>query len=211
MKLEQLLLEELSDDEILEILERDCQQFLESCDNRFLYRGSKTESKEKTLHKVKTRKDRAPRDMNGNTHVLIDNYFEKKYGIRYRSASVFTTGSKENAEDYGSAYAVFPIGEFSFIWSPNVVDLYSNLKAAQTFKKFFSNPFKASKPIVITQEVINSYLDTAKYTNDNLGVAIRKGNEIMISCDEYYIIPLSTIKKIKFKRYVKNMWNKITK
>lgn len=127
MKLEHLISEELSDDEILKILERDCRQFLKSCDNRFLYRGSKTESKEKTLRKIKTRKDRTPRDIKVNTHTLIDNYFEKKFGIRYRSKSVFVSGSKGSAEYYGSVYAVFPIGEFTFIWSPKVVDLYSNL------------------------------------------------------------------------------------
>lgn len=67
------------------------------------------------------------------------------------------------------------------------------------FKTFFSNLFKPSELIELTQESIDKYLNGRNYTDDNLGAAIRKGNEIMINCDEYYIIPLSTVKKIKFK------------
>ncbi len=209
MKLKQIILEEQSDEEILEILERDCKRFLEICDNKFLYRGSKTQSTDNSLKKIKMRKDRAPRDMKANTHVMLDNYFEDNFGIRYRSAAVFVTGSKENAEDYGKVYAVFPIGDFSFIYSPIIVDLYSNIKHNEIVSSL--NPFKKPTKIKHTQESINAYLDSGKYTNKNLLAGIKKGNEIMIHCDEYYIIPLRTLQKIKFKSYVKKIWNKVTK
>ena len=210
MKIEELIVEELTDDEILEILESDCRPFLESCGNRFLYRGSKTNENEPTLKKIKPRLDRVPRDMDANLHVMIDNYFEKKFGVRYRSEGVFGTGSIYNAEDYGTVFAMFPIGEFSFISSPRIVDLYSNIKMNETFKNMFKTPFDKNK-FQHNQETINEYLQSKNYSSDNLAAALHKGNEIMIKCNEYYIIPLSTIKKIKFKKYVKNMWDKITK
>ncbi len=104
MKIEEIIVEELTDDEILESLERDCLPFLESCGNRFLYRGSTTNENQPTLKKIKPRLDRVPRDMDANVHVMIDNYFEKKFGVRYRSEGVFGTGSKYNAEDYGNGF-----------------------------------------------------------------------------------------------------------
>lgn len=62
-----------------------------------LYRGFKSIPEIGAIKKV--RKDRKPRDLDINTHNKVDEYFYEKFGIKFRSQSLFCTGSINNAKN----------------------------------------------------------------------------------------------------------------
>lgn len=76
----------------------------------------------------KQRKNRSPRDTPASTHELLDELFEKKFGIPLRSQSVFCIGSVNETEDYGdNVYLIIPVGNFEIYWSSEIGDLYADI------------------------------------------------------------------------------------
>lgn len=75
------------------------------------------------------RTDRYPKDTPQYTHDFIDSVFYNNFGFRARSNSIFCTGKRREASNYGSAvYGIFPAGNnYKFIWSSNITDLYSEV------------------------------------------------------------------------------------
>lgn len=73
----------------------------------------------------KTRKNRRPKDTPAEIHDFIDDYFENKYGSRFRSEAIFATGSYATAKTYGNVFIILPVGKYEVLWSPMVKDLYS--------------------------------------------------------------------------------------
>lgn len=110
--------------EISELIKRDCQPFLTQCGGELIYRGM--ESKTPFMTKD-VRKNRQPMNLKQTAHELIDNTMYEKHGIRGRSGAVFCTGNTTTARGYGAVYAIFPIGDFKFIWSPVVEDFYFDM------------------------------------------------------------------------------------
>ena len=75
---------------------------------------------------------------------------------------------------------MFPIGDFKFIWSPKISDLYAALPLS--FKG-------ASLPEVVTHVM-------SEYTDKNLAAAINSEFEISIKCKEYYLLAVRNNKDI---------------
>lgn len=127
----------------VQILTRDCSPYL----NRIgglknalfqtpLYRGFRTNdltanhiTKNTTIQSIPTRLDRRPKDTPEITHNLIDNWFEKATGFRFRSSSVFTSSLKFQAFEYGNPYIVIPAGEFHYCWSELYSDMYEEFRS----------------------------------------------------------------------------------
>ncbi len=115
----------------------DCKQYFdlvrkENVDNIFLYRG--TYKNVKSYKKIKTRKNRIPTDMCKNLQFLLDNYFKKYFGIKARSETVFCSPSEKSISKYGNIYIIIPIGKFDYIWSKNIIDLYSYLTSSYSLE-----------------------------------------------------------------------------
>ena len=70
------------------------------------------------------RPDRKPTDTPLPIHEFMDNWFYKKFGVKFRSNAMFATKSKGSSQIYGTVYVVFPIGEFKYCYSTVVSDLY---------------------------------------------------------------------------------------
>ncbi len=118
-------------DEIREMLLTNCLPFIREwkrCSSypHMLYSGRPSEYK-KVIIKKKVRQDRRPKDTPIEIHKAFDDRFHKEFGIRARSQCIFTVGNPNTAKFYGKPYAIFPVGKFEVIWSPQITDLYGDL------------------------------------------------------------------------------------
>lgn len=151
-----------------------CDHFLDSLGEEFAYlwRGFGR----KNFHGVVELgpiKDRSPRDTPEWIHQLADQWFFDRFGVKYRSESLFCTGDKSVASHYGNIYPVAPRGEFRFCWSPVVQDFYGSVS------KLKVEPDNASE--------LYRLLETADYTEEDLISAIKSGSEIMLSAPSFLI------------------------
>ena len=116
----------------------------------FLYRETSEEpnktNKSFNYFIKSVRKNRNPRDTSKNYHIKFDNYFFKKFGIKYRSQSVFCQASTKMVGDgYGDfKYIIFPIDDYKMCYSPKIKDLVvidPNVGNGQwnLFKKYISS------------------------------------------------------------------------
>lgn len=135
------------------------------------------------LHKMKVRKDRKPMDTSTFMHTVTDEWMQEKFGISGRSGSAFVIGDKEytaykDAKSYGDVYAVIPRGDFKFIWSPAVRDLFDQYQY-KGLKDKITGLHRDEKIQMIRDE-----LDNLQYTDTDLPGAIKSGREVMLECDE---------------------------
>ena len=186
---------------LVDLIKDKCKPFLKDWNGiNFLYRGMKQGFDYKVLP---VRTDRKPKDMPIDLHNMFDNAFQSKFGWKARSNSVFCTGDKIATEEYGNCFVIFPIGNYQFISSPNIEDLYfyftkTEVLYSTLFIKHFGkevgydysavdefyNENKNDKQIM--KKFNNYVVDLVKtYDNKNINRMIMKGNEIMINCKEY--------------------------
>lgn len=161
--------------EFINKVKSDCQPFLEQIHYNIkqlgLWRGIPQRfggrmKADTFIHKQVRLEDRAPRDSENKQHKLWNNWFKKNLGEPFRNA-MFATGDEHETSPYGSAYMIFPVGNFTFAWSPHVTDLSLN-------------------QITTNAKSTHERLSAAEYQTDNLQAAIFSGHEIMIRCKEYY-------------------------
>lgn len=190
-----------------ELIKQNCKPYLNEIgdidSNSFILRGMRNIDKqfvEKTV-----RKDRDPKLTPKPIHDFIDDWFKGNYQIKIRSEGIFGTGDNRRAASYGKPYAIFPIGNFDYIWSPDIPDLTLRLEAViaealkqegekldsqidafDIIKTKYNSQQKLPKQVRVA---ILKKLRSAKYQkNKNLKQAIKSNNEIMINCDKYYAI-----------------------
>lgn len=95
--------------------------------NKFLWRG--TRHRINDFKKMITRTDREPTDTCREMHDLLDDIFYEKFDVHARSATVFCFSSIEGAKHYGDyRNIIIPVGDFNYIWSPKIRDLYSHIE-----------------------------------------------------------------------------------
>jgi len=101
--------------------------------------------------------------------------------------AVFATGEAEMAAGFGALFSILPIGDFTFLWSPNVPDLATEFsgKTTNIFSHFFQILFSLDTSSNIDA---GDYIKKADYRTTDLKAAINSGNEIMIFAKEYYAI-----------------------
>ena len=174
-------------------IKHNCQPYLQAINyNVFahpLFRGIKHEN-ETVIKKSVRLDDRHPQDFDTDIHNLLNNYFTRTFGAAYRNA-MFAAGSSFVSESFGDLYLVFPIGQFTFLWSQNVVDL--QVEHGTRFDDIISN--LKSGDDQYEWDSIEKYLDALEYQDTDLQKAIKSNNEIAFRCKEYYglQIPVSLI------------------
>lgn len=110
---------------------KDCQPFIKEMmkdgEQNFLYSGRGI--KMDLWFEGKIRSDRVPKDTNPELHSDLNDFFQKKFGYPVRSSSMFTTVNKHMAQNYGNgnAYIIFPKGNYKYVWSPEIRDLYVHI------------------------------------------------------------------------------------
>lgn len=129
--------------------------------------------------------DRQPKDMNIETHHLANEYFKKKFGWNVRKDGVFATGDIFAASEYGAPFFILPIGEFRFIWSENVHDLFSHIPQG------IVRNIRAGDG----EDDLYELLRRADYKDTDLEGAAKAGVETVFNCDEYYIVSINSVGK----------------
>lgn len=146
---------------------RNCPELAQLPDGQMLFRGYGNEySQHDVVFTKPIRTDRTPRDLHLRWHNLFDDFFEQKFGIRFRSASLFTTGYFVAASHYGTPYIVIPAGGFKFCWSPAIEDPVNEPQ------------LRAEPPESVTKLHDNGMMGT--YRVDNFAGAVASDCEVMI-------------------------------
>lgn len=155
---------------------------IESFETLAFYRGLSTQIEFDHPQILSTRKNRSPRNMDAEVHANADTWFERRFGIRYRSQAVFVTSSLFIATQYAynksvqNVVRVIPISAYKFCWSPKYSDLLS---------------FKLNSGRVSIEE----YLEAGSYIETNLKDAHATGHEVMLGCDEFIAIPCKPVEQ----------------
>lgn len=189
----------LRSSKILALLKKDCAPFMKECvHGGFLYRGITNmdesnlvmEYDEIEVYKKAVRSDRLPLNTEKETQVLYDNWFEKKFGYRVRSESMFCFGEdgREAARQYGRVFLVFPIGDFQYVWSPNVLDLQIHAESEYDGDADWDADDEPPK-YELNEPNVNALLSKARYKKTGLRAALGSESEIMVRCKSYYAIP----------------------
>lgn len=166
-------------DNIVKMIKANCKPWLSTIKpiiykNKGFIRYVGRKNKVETIKRFTPRTDREPKDSSRELHDLFDSGFLERFGWKARSEGVFVWPSN-NLDTFNkdSLWTFFyPIGEFKYIWSPRVKDLYNIQHLA------LEDPDK--------------YLKT--YTDKNLFKSFKSdlnfGNEVMFKCNFYYLVSI---------------------
>jgi hypothetical protein len=169
-----------------QILEKECSKFFNLLKKKsYVFRGIENLSSD--FKKVKARKNRQPRDTPSYVHEKLDEMFQKHFGWKVRSEGVFTSGNSE-LEDYGDIFLFAPIGNFKYIWSANIKDLYHKLLTMGAV------PPSRNIPNDLIMDMFDKRSDEVEdlikkyHHNEGLNIATRYETEIVFKCDYYYLL-----------------------
>lgn len=173
--------EKASREQIISYVKEYCQPFLTQATRlHSLFRGITIGSDSEPYYILSPRSDRTPKDTPMEVHKIADEWFLENFGHRFRSHAVFGAADLLAANEYGEPYYLFPIGEFSFCWSPVYNDMYVQLE-----KKLHLIDGEDSENV---NKIVIKFLENGHYQNTDLADACRVGHEIMINCDKYIIV-----------------------
>lgn len=169
--------------EAAERIKADCKYFIKEWGSiptptYALYRG--TENSWPNIQR-KTRTTRTPIGMDTKTQQKLDDFFEEEFGHRYRSENaLFATGNMKHTQVFGTEHVVFPKGQFTYLWSPEVNDLnYMLLKLS-------------------VDEIISNI-----HFIHNRSLNKVRDHEVMINVAEYYVIPIRIYKRSVYPLLIK--------
>jgi len=204
---------DLSAEEVARYLINNCKFYLEQINynvNLFaLYRGSHDSPHDSLVtHKVRL-SDRNPLNSPSLYHNIANDYFTKKFGEPFRNALFVTSDESEAAEYTGRTYGipriVFPEGIFTFIWSPEVRDLFTDLLDGWQYEDEAEYDDLPEPTDERNAEIANRFpdgkfedeLERNEYQDTNLISAIKSKNEIMIRCKTYASVSIKMIDQIQ--------------
>lgn len=180
MRFQQFINEDITDratiQETLELLFRDCTPFLKiavrknSMKQLWLYSGRKSE---RMTYKGTVRTDRQPRDTTPELHKFIDDRINEKFGIRFRSNSIFCYGNPAFSGAYGETFMIFPIGKFDYLWTHAAKDLYMSLIGRD--------------PVDMIEE-LNYIIDRYQMNKEYEKAVMLGDREVMVHCNTYYAV-----------------------
>ncbi len=111
---------------------------------------------------------RRPRSMPVELSRVCDEWFERRFGWRARSNhSLFVSGSRDLAAQFGRPVIVLPHAPARYVWSPRIADLARHLKEMSTLQA----------------EAVCAVLEAGDYLEADLVGAIASGHEIMVRCE----------------------------
>jgi len=131
---------------------------------------------------IKPRKDRRPRN---TPKEYMDKLFKKKFGWKARSEGVFVSTDRNQIEYvYGDPYLFFPMGNYKYIYHPQIDDLY------QKMDDDYKLSYLGKDIDDVTYIEILQFLDKTipQYKDKNLGEAYRKIVEVSFKCKSYYMV-----------------------
>ena len=145
------------------------------------YRGVSTKYPTDRPTILTPRSNRLPRNSSPEFHKAANQWFERRFGIPYRSRGVFLTSRVTLARSYAKTPAhvmrILPISTYQYCWSPKISDLL----------------YGATRLATSSASAIEAYLDAAQYCEDGLREAHAAGHEVMLYCQQYVAIPIGLL------------------
>ncbi|WP_300760221.1 hypothetical protein [Janthinobacterium sp.] len=137
------------------------------------------------------RKDRRSRDLPTVAHDAFNTWMKDTFDIDGRTGSAFVLGeaAEETASGYGYLYVVIPQGEFKYLWSPKVNDLFRTY--VNSGIKDHLHRLTQSGEMDVFQSIVNATMDTLDYRDTDLPQALQSTSEIMVEC-EYLLVVYET-------------------
>ena len=162
---------------------------------------------------------RQPRNASITLHNILDRYLLDKFKYPYRSKGVFCVGSRAAAKSYGRVHLMFPIGSFKFAYSTGIEDAYADFEGSAgslpvLHELILSDMSKEVDQMIDNHgeftnvegllravrdyekpdlwfKLVDKWLrKTNPYSDTNLKRAIKSGTEIMMQCDNYYLVSI---------------------
>ncbi len=181
------------------IIKRDCQPYLREAKPFDPYvqlmRGMGEANKNFIDNKSIRLDDRTPKDIPKELHDKINQFFKQKFGGSFRNA-LFATGDYIQAENYGNVYYIFPIGNFKYLYNPEIEDLFMNYDDYAPWFKLGDTtpePERQRKKQAAMQNFFDEEIVTGAWHNTNLQAGIQSGMEVMIRAKGYHAISLIAI------------------
>lgn len=146
------------------LIKQDCAKFIEESDGNPLYRGGvayHAESKPLVITKV-VRMDREPSATSKHYTEVVDRCLEPIAGFKPRTQAMFTVGSSSTASCYGNVWMVFPVGDYKYIHSKYIFDLYMDLFDRDDFGVNKAEVFNIFEQIVIDTVPIDDLDEDSK-------------------------------------------------
>lgn len=161
-------------------------------DGRYrLYRGIINPTPHPIDYKL-TRTNRQPRDTLESIHQATDLWFLERFKHRYRSNATAATGNRQTAEkDYGTPHFIVPDGDFSFLWSPEMMDIGASVEEVVSGKLSLTDPRAITDQLI--KELVYHFLDDKRFETKQPQRAVQSGNEIMIVTEGYYVVNLDRV------------------
>lgn len=153
--------------ELVAFIKTHCSDFLSALkqsDETVLFRGVKNDGT--NLFIGQSRDNREPKDTSEDVSNLFDKNLTKMGFEALRRNSIFTTTEKIFAATYGRVFAVFPINGFSFTWSSELHDMFTD--------------FDDSYEPHLADMSMAQFRKYFKFDNKDLVAALNSGNEILI-------------------------------
>ena len=151
-----------------EMLRTNCGEALAYMDavNRFLYRGTHTNSTTPDIFLSRPREKRVPLDSDENLTSIYDSFLSFRGFKALRSNSLFCTTRASTAAEYGdNVYYIYPVDGFDFTWSMATDDnLLSKHMVVNYFNKEKTEEYKNK---YLTPENVNLIISFIRKTGYN--------------------------------------------
>ena len=200
----------VSAEEAAELINTRCSNFksiVGDLSENLLYRGMRVYyGADAVVKGVRTK--RRPLTTHDAIHQAADEFFDEKFGVKFRSQAIFAVGDEGIAEGYGDVYAVFPLDDVKICWS----DLVSDMTAFTHRELGLMNKEVDGKTVQVHAVSVLSDEEIAKRTKEILSGAdyqvnpsslkrqyfsrLYKKYEVMISCDEYLAVRKEFLPKV---------------
>ena len=160
---------------IAEQIKNDCQPYLNEVENAFgLYRGEQNA----TLKMKNVRlSDRIPKGMDQNLKERVNQGFIKYFREPFRD-SMMCSSDSSHVRIFGNVNYVFPIGDFTFLYSPEIKDL----------NHWINDAWLRDEDSNETIHALVSDPKSIGYRTTDLNHAIFTGAEVMIRCNSAYLL-----------------------
>lgn len=127
---------------------------------------------------------RKPKDTHENIHHVADRWFEKTFGIKARSGTIFCSTDIDQAQSYGKVFEVsFPEGvEYKLLFSRKVVDFAEIMFDDANAKFDLSDSCNAG--------IIIEWLESKQYQVVSCINELPREflGEVMVDCEAYSVI-----------------------
>lgn len=189
-------------EQFIENVLSDCQSFLKDWKTiyrtEFLWSGRQ---KKLDFARKQIRKNRTPKDTPIELHYEMDDWFNKKFGVKARSNALFCTFDGSHSASFGKPHIIFPIGKYKLISSNLIKDVYNILE--ELFEDFIGTHvfyWSRIKEDGLEDEFIDKLFNELE--KGNYKINQHNNNEQMLICKEYYLCyadNFQTMKLIELK------------